>query len=108
MDDEIHAVPHLAQCGKGGIDGGGIADIAIDHRRRLQRFDQWHHPLAEQVALVGKGQFGARIVQGLGDAPGDGVLVGHAHDQAAFALHEAWKCHAGVPVILGVKPSHLP
>ena len=66
-----------------------LADVAIDQGGGLQRFDQRHHALAEQIALIGKGQLRACFMQRLGDAPGDGMLVGHAHDQAAFALHEA-------------------
>ena len=46
------------------------------------------------VALIGEGEFGAGLVQGLGDAPGDGAVVGDAHDQAALALHEYLRGHA--------------
>ena len=73
-----------------------MRDIAIDQRGGLQRLDQRHHALLEQIALIGEGQFGAGLVQRLGDAPGDGAVVGHAHDQAAFAFHESVERHAAV------------
>ncbi len=47
------------------------------------------HALAQRLALIGEGQFGALRGQRLGDAPGDGVVVGDPHDQAAFALHHS-------------------
>ena len=65
----------------------------------LQRLDQRQHALLEHIALIGKGQFRAGLVQRLGDAPGNGVLIGDAHDQAAFALHQAFKRHAETPRI---------
>ena len=37
------------------------------------------------VVQVGHGQFGAHGVKGLGAAPGDGVGIGDAGDQAALA-----------------------
>jgi len=33
-------------------------------------------------------------VQRLGDTPGDGMLIGNTHDEAAFAFHEAGNWHA--------------
>ncbi len=91
MDHEVQPVPHLAQFGEGGIQRGGVGDIAVDHGGRLHRLGQRHHALLEQIALIGEGQLRTRFMQSLGDTPGDGVLVGHAHDKAAFALHEPLK-----------------
>jgi hypothetical protein len=45
--------------------------------------------LAERLALVGEGELGACAGQRARDAPGDRMVVGHAHDQAAAALHKA-------------------
>jgi hypothetical protein len=53
------------------------------------------HALAQRLALVGEGEFGAVRGERAGDAPGDGMVVGHAHDQAATALHQSG--HAGTP-----------
>ena len=47
------------------------------------------HPLAERLALIGEGEFGALGRQRLGDAPGDRMIVGDAHDEAALAAHQS-------------------
>ncbi len=44
--------------------------------------------LLERVALIGESKLGAMLAAGLGDAPGDRAVIGHAHDQAAFAAHQ--------------------
>jgi hypothetical protein len=93
MDQKVDRIPDLGQLGKGGIQRAGIGDVAIDQGGRLHRLDQRDHPLLEQVALVGEGQFRARLMQGLGDAPGNGMLVGDPHDEPALALHQAVKRH---------------
>ena len=89
MDDEVQAVPHLGQFGKGGVDRLRPADVAIDQGGGLEGLDQRHHPLAEQIALIGKSELGAGVMQSLGNAPGNGMLIGDPHDQATFALHVA-------------------
>ena len=63
----------------------------------FERLDQRQDALLEHIALIGKGQFRARVMQRLGDAPGDGMLVGDAHDQAFLAFHKAFKRHAETP-----------
>jgi hypothetical protein len=63
------------------LDVGLLDDLApdlLDHRQ---------HALAEGCPLIGEGHLGARGMQGLGDAPGDRALIGHAHDQSALAGH---------------------
>ena len=49
---------------------------------------QRRHPLAERLALIGEGEFRPVLGQRLGDAPGDRVIVGDAHDEAALPLHQ--------------------
>ena len=44
--------------------------------------------LAERLALIGEGEFGAVAGERPGDAPGDRVVVRNPHDQAALALHQ--------------------
>src|SRR5690606_1052057 len=46
------------------------------------------HPLAERLALIGEGEFGALRGELLGDAPGDGVIVRDPHDETALAVHD--------------------
>ena len=57
MDHEVEAVPNPSQLREGGIDGGLVRDIAIDHRRRIERLDQRQDAFLEQIALIGKCQF---------------------------------------------------
>ena len=46
------------------------------------------HPLQQRLALVGEGE-GRTLGRGRPrDAPGDGAVVGDAHDQAALAGHK--------------------
>ncbi len=96
MDDKIQIVPDLGQFAEGRVDRGLAADIAVHQRRRIHGRDQRRDALLENIALIGKGQFGARLVQDLGHAPGDGAVIGNAHDQAALALHRPFERH--VPV----------
>ena len=66
-----------------------ILDVAgQDQVRRTDRFPaSGLDALAEGFALIGEGQFGALRAQRRGDAPGDRMVIGHAHDQAALAGH---------------------
>ena len=54
--------------------------------------------LAERLALIGEGELGAVRGQRLGDAPGDRVVVGDPHDQAALALHQSRHRFAVMPI----------
>ncbi|CLQ59657.1 Uncharacterised protein [Mycobacterium tuberculosis] len=45
--------------------------------------------LFQRFALIGERDFTAVAVDCLCNAPGDGAVVGHAHDETAFACHEA-------------------
>ena len=55
---------------------------------RAKLLGQRADPFLECVALIGERQLGARIGAGLGDAPGDGLVIGKAHDQAALSRHQ--------------------
>jgi hypothetical protein len=45
--------------------------------------------LPERLALVGQRDLGALVGEGLGNAPGNGTVVGDTHDEAALAGHQA-------------------
>ena len=64
-----------------------VLDVGLLDDRRAEPLDHRQDALAERSALIGESHFGARGVQGLGDAPGNRTLIGHAHDQAALAGH---------------------
>ena len=42
----------------------------------------------ERRGGVGKRQLGAMLMQSLGDAPGDGVVIGHSEDQGPFSFEQ--------------------
>jgi hypothetical protein len=63
-------------------------NVAFDQEIAAQAFRQRPHPLFQRLALIGESQFGAVLAQALGNAPGQRLVVGEAHDQAALALHQ--------------------
>ncbi len=93
MHHEIQPAPCLLELREGRIDRALVAHIAVDQRHRMELLDQRHDALLEEIALIGEREFGAGIVQRLGNAPGDRMAVGNAHDEAALALHESFKGH---------------
>src|SRR5690606_39603124 len=52
--------------------------------------------LLQRISWIAKGYLGALGVQGLGDTPGNGAVVGDAHDKAALACHKSFS-HRGIP-----------
>ena len=89
MDEEVDLAPELADLVEGRVDRGLAADVAIagDHGADLggQRLDA----LPERLTLIGEGDLAALGMNGLGDSPGDGTVVGNAHDDAALARHQS-------------------
>ena len=66
----------------------GIGDVAMADHQAADLLGQRLDALLERVALVGEGKLGAMVAAGARDAPGDRAVVGHAHDQPAFAAHQ--------------------
>ena len=88
MHHEIKPAPFALQPREQRLQALLVLDIGFLDDLRAELFDHRDHALAERRALVGEGHLGAGGVQGLGDAPGDRTLVGHAHDEAALAGHQ--------------------
>ena len=91
-------VPHLLlDRVENRVDRGDVLDVAGHDQSRADRFGERLHALGQRVALIGEGELGAVRGQRLGDAPGDGVVVGDPHHQPAFSLHQSrhWPllCH---------------
>src|SRR5262249_41753006 len=63
----------------------------------------------ERVTLIGESQLSAVRRQHLRNAPGDGMVVGNAHDQATLSLHQiaarsdVLTCHGRRPTRNGVE-----
>lgn len=82
---------------KAEIDRALLGDVAIDQRSRIERLDEGRHALLEALTLIGESELRTGFMERAGDAPGDGAIVGHAHDEAALALHEAAFRHGMLP-----------
>jgi hypothetical protein len=94
VHDEVEAAPFTFQRAEDGLERLVVLDVGFDDDLRAHRLDERLHALAEGVALVGEGEFGAVLMQSLRNAPGDGVIIGDAHDQAALAGHQiGLECH---------------
>ena len=59
MDQEVELPPFFAQRFEHGIDAGDVLDIAGQHQGNAELFGQRLDALAERIALIGKGEFGA-------------------------------------------------
>ena len=90
MDEEVERVPNIRELGEHGVDRNQVFDVAsVNMIRRAKLSGQRRDPFAERIVLVGEGQLRAFAGQGLGYAPGYRVIIRDAHDQAAFAAHQA-------------------
>ncbi len=87
MDDEIETAPALRHCREHQIEALFRTDIGLEYKIAVEALRQRSHPLAQRLALIGEGEFGAVVTQGFGDAPGDRALVGDTHDQALLTRH---------------------
>ena len=88
MDDEVERPPFLPQCVEDRIDRAAVRDIAGENELGTDLGGERLDTLFEGVALIGEGERGAVRGGALGDAPGDGPVVGDAHDQAPLAAHQ--------------------
>ena len=88
VHQEVELAPAPAELGEHRVHRAAVGNIAGQHdlgaSLRRQRLD----PLLQGLSLVGEGQRGALRGRRLGNAPGDRAIVGDAHDEAAFALHQ--------------------
>ncbi len=103
VDQEVHRAPLLLDLGEHRIDRGDVLDVAGQDDLAADRFGERLDPPAERLALIGEGKLGAVRGQRLGDAPGDRMIVGDAHHQAALALHQFGH---QVPKLSAVMPGH--
>jgi hypothetical protein len=92
MNEKIDLAPDLLQFGEDVVDSGNVLDITGQQDIGANGISQRLHPPAEGLALIGEGQFGPVLAQFTGNAPGNGMVIGDAHHQAAPALHQSI-CH---------------
>ena len=53
--------------------------------------------LLQRFALIGEGEIGALLVARLGDAPCDGTVIRHPHNEAAFPAQDAGRAASATP-----------
>ena len=90
VNHEVQLAPGLLDGSECRIDRGHVGDIARHHQLGADFGGQRFNPLLDRVALIGKGQFRPVPGAGLGNAPGNRPVIGNAHDQPAFASHQAF------------------
>ncbi len=88
VDQEIHMAPGVRQLIAHRVERGLVLHVRRHQVLHPQRIGQRLHPLAEILALIGESQLRAMFREHLGHAPGDGVIVGDAHDKPALAGHK--------------------
>ena len=87
VDQKIEGPHFLFQGGEGRIHRGVIGDFAGHEGLDPDGFAQGPDALFHGVE-IGKGELRALRGQLAGYGPGDGVVIGHAHDEALLALHQ--------------------
>ena len=85
MDDEVELAPGSFDLVEHGVDRGGVGHVAMADDEGVELLGERTDALLQRVALIGEGEVGARRAGRLGDAPGDGTVVGEAHDESAPA-----------------------
>jgi len=88
MDQEVELAPGAVDGRENSVHGRSVGDIAGDDEACAEFVGERFDSLLDRLALVGERQFGALCGTRLGDAPGDGTVVGDAHDEPAFARHQ--------------------
>ena len=88
MDDEVELAPAFPQRLEHRVDRVEVLDVAGQHQLRADALGQRLDAFAQRFALVGEGELGAMRVQRARNAPGDRIVVGDAHDEAAAASHD--------------------
>jgi hypothetical protein len=88
VDDEVELAPELLFGVEHRIDGRRIGDVAMADDMAAEFRRQRLDALLQRIALIGEGEFGALRLARLGNAPGDGTVVGDAQNDAALALEQ--------------------
>ena len=94
MHDEVDLAPALLYRLEERVDAGLVRHVAFDNEVRAQLRGKRIDPFFERLTLIGKRQFRPGPGQCLGDAPGNGLVIGEPHDQPTFSCHQP---HATLP-----------
>jgi hypothetical protein len=95
MNHKVNLAPFFAQFLKAGFDRSGIGYVAFNQRRRERKFfRQRDDPFFQSFVLIGNGDLRTLRIKRLSNAPGNGFVIGEAHNQALFASHKRFSCHS--------------
>ena len=100
MQDEIQLAPTLLQFGEGLVKRAVVGDIARQDEFRANLRGQRADTAFKRLALIGEREVRALSRDGLGDAPGNRLIIGDAHDQAFLARHQRFLLGHGPLCIL--------
>ena len=89
MHQKIELPPFGLEGGEHGVDRRFVLNVARQQQFCPDFLGQRPDAPAEGLALIGEGQFGTGGGKSFGDTPGDGMVVGDAHNEAALAGHES-------------------
>ncbi len=87
MDQEVDGPEGVPDRLEGGVHRGVVGDVHGGVDPDPDAVAQRPHTLLVGFDIA-KGDFGALGGQPRGDAPGDGLVIGHAHDEALLAPHQ--------------------
>ncbi len=88
MNQKIQLPPFGAERRENRIDAGNVFDVARQYGINTERLRERPDALSLRVALERKGKLGALRVERFCDAPGNRMIIGDTHDQAALCFHQ--------------------
>ena len=89
MHQKIQRAPLTPDLAEQRVDRGQVFHVARHDQFGASRLRQRAHAPPERLALIREGERRAFRGECLGNAPGDRVVIGHAHDQPALAVHQS-------------------
>jgi len=90
VNHEVQLPPGLFDGRKCRIDRGHVRHVAGHYKLRADFGGQGLNPFLDGIALIREGQFRPMPRAGLRNPPGNRPVIGNAHDQPAFASHQAF------------------
>jgi hypothetical protein len=88
MDEEIDGPPRIGERLEHRLDASLVGHVARQNELRADLGGKGLDALFDSVALISERDLSALVAAGLGDAPGDGAVVGDAEHDAALARHQ--------------------
>ena len=92
VDEDVELAVLVFERGKEGVDFAVDGDVALETGGAGKLLDEVLGFELHALVLVADGQGGSGCVEFLGDAPGDGTLVGEPEDHGRFACQIDHAC----------------